>query len=113
MGYASLSQVGSGLHMRQRSRAFIIGDPNNQTSRVVFINADIAMGDEGVRRNIVAELSAQYPGVYTNENIAFVGTHQVRSATIFIIVFYSFHAQHSGVGGFLVCVPYSWSDIRG
>ena len=42
------------------------------------------MGDTGVRRSIVSELSAQYPGVYTNDNIAFVGTH-----------------QHSGVGGYL------------
>ena len=92
MGYASLTQVGSGLHMRQRSRAFIIGDPNNQTSRVVFINADIAMGDEGVRRNIVAELSSQFPGVYTNENIAFVGTHQVRGTISVYIHIYTFHA---------------------
>jgi neutral ceramidase len=45
---------------------------------------DIAMGDTGVRRSIVNELSSRFPGVYTNENIAFVGTH-----------------QHSGVGGYL------------
>lgn len=77
MGYASLSQVGSGLHMRQRSRAFIIADPSNQSSRVVFINADIAMGDMGVRRSIVSQLSSQYPGLYSDKNIAFVGTHQV------------------------------------
>ena len=77
MGYASLAQTDTGLHMRQRSRAFIIGDPTNQSSRVVFINADIAMGDTGVRRTIVSELSSQYPGLYTNDNIAFVGTHQV------------------------------------
>lgn len=42
------------------------------------------MGDSGVRRSIVAQLSAQFPGVYTDNNIAFVGTH-----------------QHSGVGGYL------------
>ncbi len=42
------------------------------------------MGDSGVRRSIVAELTSLYPGVYTNENIALIGTH-----------------QHSGVGGYL------------
>jgi neutral ceramidase len=42
------------------------------------------MGDSGVRRSIVSQLSSQFPGVYTNTNIAFVGTH-----------------QHSGVGGYL------------
>ncbi|KAL4262414.1 Neutral ceramidase [Pleurotus pulmonarius] len=84
MGYASLAQVGTGLHMRQRSRAFIVADAARPADRVVFINADIAMGDSGVRRSIVSQLSSQFPGVYTNDNIAFVGTH-----------------QHSGVGGFL------------
>ena len=83
-GYANLPQTDTGLHMRQRSRAFIIADASNTNNRIVFINSDIAMGDTGVRRTIVAELSAQYPGLYTNENIAFVGTH-----------------QHSGVGGYL------------
>ncbi|KAJ3565324.1 hypothetical protein NP233_g7696 [Leucocoprinus birnbaumii] len=84
MGYASLGQTDTGLHMRQRSRAFIIADGSAPQNRIVFINADIAMGDTGVRRSIVSELSTQFPGVYTNDNIAFVGTH-----------------QHSGVGGYL------------
>ena len=42
------------------------------------------MGDSGVRRSIVSQLSSAFPGVYTDANIAFVGTH-----------------QHSGVGGYL------------
>ncbi|TFK45129.1 ceramidase [Crucibulum laeve] len=84
MGYASLSQTDTGLHMRERSRAFIVADASNPNDRIVFINADIAMGDTGVRRSIVAQLSSQFPGLYTNDNIAFVGTH-----------------QHSGVGGYL------------
>lgn len=84
MGYASLSQTDTGLHMRQRSRAFIVADASKPQNRIVFINADIAMGDTGVRRSIVNQLSSQFPGLYTNDNIAFVGTH-----------------QHSGVGGYL------------
>ncbi|KAL0955527.1 hypothetical protein HGRIS_001765 [Hohenbuehelia grisea] len=84
MGYASLAQTDTGLHMRQRSRAFIVADASKPQNRVVFINADIAMGDTGVRRSIVSQLSSQFPGVYTNDNIAFVGTH-----------------QHAGVGGYL------------
>lgn len=84
MGYASLAQTDTGLHMRQRSRAWIIADVMNPSNRVVFINADIAMGDTGIRRSIVSQLSSQFPGIYTNENIALVSTH-----------------QHSGVGGYL------------
>ncbi|THG95621.1 hypothetical protein EW026_g6063 [Hermanssonia centrifuga] len=70
--------------MRQRSRAWIVADAANPSNRFVFINADIAMGDTGVRRSIVSELSSQFPGVYNNDNIALVSTH-----------------QHSGVGGYL------------
>ncbi|KAF8829653.1 hypothetical protein HHX47_DHR3000992 [Lentinula edodes] len=84
MGYASLAQTDTGLHMRQRSRVFIVAEEDNPSNTIVFINSDIAMGDTGVRRSIVSNLTAMYPGVYTNENIAFVGTH-----------------QHSGVGGYL------------
>ncbi|KAJ3499990.1 hypothetical protein NLJ89_g9990 [Agrocybe chaxingu] len=84
MGYADLAQVDRGLHMRERSRAFIVADAAAPNNRIVFINADIAMGDTGVRRSIVAQLSSQFPGVYTDTNIAFVSTH-----------------SHAGVGGYL------------
>ena len=42
------------------------------------------MGDTGVRRSIVQQLSSQYPGLYSDQNIAFVGTH-----------------SHAGVGGYM------------
>ena len=42
------------------------------------------MGDTGIRRSIVSALSAKYPTLYNNDNIALVSTH-----------------QHSGVGGYL------------
>ncbi|KAE9406821.1 Neutral/alkaline nonlysosomal ceramidase, partial [Gymnopus androsaceus JB14] len=83
MGYASLAQTDTGLHMRQRSRAFIIAEEANPSNCVLFINADIAMGDTGVRRSIVANITATYPE-FTNDNIALGSTH-----------------QHSGVGGYL------------
>ena len=42
------------------------------------------MGDSGIRRGILAALQQQFPGVYSETNVATVGTH-----------------QHSGVGGYL------------
>ena len=42
------------------------------------------MGDTGIRRSIVSALSSQFPGLYNNDNVALVSTH-----------------QHSGVGGYL------------
>ncbi|KAG9312567.1 Neutral/alkaline nonlysosomal ceramidase [Chiua virens] len=89
MGYASLAQTDTGLHMRQRSRAFIIADPNDQTSsasRILLVSSDICMGDTGVRRSILDALSNDpvLGGLYTSSNTALVGTH-----------------SHAGVGGYL------------
>ncbi|KAG8682288.1 hypothetical protein FRC08_015051 [Ceratobasidium sp. 394] len=86
MGYADLSQTDTGLHMRQFSRAYIVATPGTQTAkdRILFINSDIAMGDTAIRRGVLEKLTQKYPGVYTESNVALVGTH-----------------SHSGVGGFL------------
>ncbi|KAG9092439.1 hypothetical protein FS749_015747, partial [Ceratobasidium sp. UAMH 11750] len=86
MGYADLSQTDTGLHMRQFSRAYIVATPGTQTAkdRILFINSDIAMGDTAIRRGVLEKLAQKYPGVYTESNVALVGTH-----------------AHSGVGGFL------------
>ncbi|CAK5278266.1 unnamed protein product [Mycena citricolor] len=86
MGYASLAQTDTGLHQRQRARAWIVGESASDTaaSRIVFVNADIGMGDTGIRRAILAELQTLYGGLYTEQNVAISSTH-----------------QHSGVGGYL------------
>ena len=106
MGYASLPQTNTGLHIRLRSRAFIVGaadaeSPGFRTrlaarfksflptadgsaTRWIFINSDICMGDTAVRKAVVDRLREQYPGLYGERNIAFVGTH-----------------SHAGPGGFM------------
>jgi len=38
-GYASLAQTDTGLHMRERSRAFIVADAAAPSNRIVFINS--------------------------------------------------------------------------
>lgn len=106
MGYASLPQTNTGLHIRLRSRAFIVGSQDaespsfharlssrfagllptadGQAKRWLFINSDICMGDTALRRSVVERLREQYPGVYGERNVAFVGTH-----------------SHAGPGGFM------------
>ncbi|KAJ7290538.1 Neutral/alkaline nonlysosomal ceramidase [Mycena rebaudengoi] len=86
MGYASTAQTDTGLHMRQRVRAFLVADPSSDSGdhRILLLNADIAMGDTGVRRALLRSLNETYKGLYHAGNVAFVGTH-----------------QHSGVGGFM------------
>ncbi|KAJ7839873.1 Neutral/alkaline nonlysosomal ceramidase [Mycena leptocephala] len=76
MGYASLAQTDTGLYMRQRARAFIVAEPNS-SERSLFLNADIAMGDSGVRRELLAALAEEYGNTtYHAGNVALVGTHQ-------------------------------------
>lgn len=86
MGYADLSQTDTGLHMRQFSRAFIVATPGTTTAkdRILFINSDLQSGDTAIRRGVLDQLAQLYPGVYTESNVALVGTH-----------------SHAGVGGFL------------
>lgn len=38
-GYASLAQTDTGLHIRERSRAFIVADASIPSNRFVFVNA--------------------------------------------------------------------------
>ena len=53
MGYAMPQQYAHGLHFRQYSRAFIIADAKN-SSRIVFINADICMGSQAIKMQVSA-----------------------------------------------------------
>ncbi|KAH8802726.1 neutral/alkaline non-lysosomal ceramidase [Xylogone sp. PMI_703] len=78
MGYASLSQVGTGLRQRIYSRAFIIGDSNNPSDRFVYLVLDTQSGDTAVRYGILEGLAALGPeyAVYTQQNVAVTGTHQ-------------------------------------
>ncbi|KAL3420116.1 neutral/alkaline non-lysosomal ceramidase [Phlyctema vagabunda] len=77
MGYADLSQVGTGLRQRIYSRAFIVGDVDNPSDRFVYIVLDTQSGDTAVRYAILealANLGPEY-AVYTQKNVAVTGTH--------------------------------------
>jgi neutral ceramidase len=74
--------------MRQFARAFIVAASGSTgtTDRILFVNTDTAMGDNGVRRNILAAIAqdSTLSKFYNDQNFALIGTH-----------------QHSGVGGYL------------
>ncbi|KAG9079601.1 hypothetical protein FS749_008382, partial [Ceratobasidium sp. UAMH 11750] len=77
MGYASLAQTDTGLHMRQFSRAYIIATPGTNTAkdRILFVNSDLQSGDTAIRRGVLERLEVLYPGLYNEANFALVGTH--------------------------------------
>lgn len=77
MGYANLSQIGTGLRQRLFSRAFIIGSPTKPAERVVYLVLDTQSGDTAIRNGIlegVKALGGDY-SMYTAANIAVTGTH--------------------------------------
>jgi neutral ceramidase len=77
MGYADLAQTDTGLRQRIYSRAFIVGSPDDEASRFIYLVLDTQSGDIAVRNGIlegVAALGDDY-AMYTTDNIAVTGTH--------------------------------------
>ncbi|KAF5025388.1 hypothetical protein F66182_2553 [Fusarium sp. NRRL 66182] len=77
MGYADISQIGTGLRQRLYSRAFIIGNRDESKERVVYLVLDTASGDTAIRRGIlegIAALGSEY-AAYTADTVAITGTH--------------------------------------
>src|SRR5699024_2155972 len=82
MGYANLEQSSSGLHTRQWSRAFVIGDENDE-NRIVFASADLGIMPRSVKQEVVKKLRAEFGDLYTDDNVVLSATH-----------------THSGPGGY-------------
>ncbi|KAJ7886830.1 Neutral/alkaline nonlysosomal ceramidase [Mycena olivaceomarginata] len=74
MGYASLAQTATGLHMRQRARTFIVAERASPPTASSSSTRTIAMGDSGVRRALLAALAEEYgEGTYHAGNHSGVG----------------------------------------
>ena len=71
MGYGMRFQRTTGIHLRQRSRAFIIVD-RATGRRVVFVVADIGMFFRNVRAAVLARVD---PNLYGEDNVVLTATH--------------------------------------
>jgi neutral ceramidase len=71
MGYGMRFQRTTGIHLRQRSRAFIVVDRATDR-RVVFVVADIGMFFRNVRDAVLARLD---PALYDEHNVVLTATH--------------------------------------
>lgn len=81
-GYAKLDQQTSGIHQRQRARAFVIQDPASGR-RVAIAVTDTGAVTQGVQQAVLARLKARYGALYTDANVLLTATH-----------------THAGPGGF-------------
>ena len=71
MGYGMRFQRSTGIHLRQRSRAFVVVDRATQ-QRLVYVVADIGMFFRNVRDAVLARLD---PAVYGEDNVVLTATH--------------------------------------
>lgn len=71
MGYGMRFQRSTGIHLRQRSRAFVLVDRATE-ERLVYVVADIAMFFRNVRDAVLAGLD---PSRYGEDNVVLTATH--------------------------------------
>ena len=93
MGYSKFDQKTSGIHQRQRSRAFIVAD-RTTGKRVVYVNADLAMIFQAVQQGVIGELKQRYGSLYTEENVLLSATH-----------------THGGPGGYSHHLAYNLASL--
>ncbi|HEY1014263.1 MAG TPA: neutral/alkaline non-lysosomal ceramidase N-terminal domain-containing protein [Herpetosiphonaceae bacterium] len=75
MGYAMVGQKTAGIHIRLRSRAFAIAEPQAGGRRVVFASVDMGLMPQAVKQNVVARLRARYGALYGDDNVVLSATH--------------------------------------
>ncbi len=93
MGYGQLDQTTAGVHLRLRSRAFVIGSPCDG-KRVVLVTADLQSIPQGVKQQVIERLKKLYGETYRDENVMLSATH-----------------THSGPGGYSHYALYSLSTF--
>lgn len=75
IGYAEASQVGDGIHLRQRARAFIVSE-DDDSKRIAFVSLDTGLGSDLVNTKVLERLDKTIgEGVYTYENLCISSTH--------------------------------------
>jgi len=74
MGYSMPDQTTEGIHMRLRSRAFVVVDPASG-KRVALVIAEAGIIPQGIHQAVVKKLLSKYKGLYTEKNVTISATH--------------------------------------
>ncbi|SDI98303.1 neutral ceramidase [Actinokineospora alba] len=74
MGYSKFDQKTTGIHQRQRSRAFVTVDQATG-KRVAYVNADLGMIFRAVQEGVLGKLKSRYGDLYTQQNVLLSATH--------------------------------------
>ena len=74
LGYGKSDQRATGIHMRLRSRAFVIVDAAT-SGRLLMVVNDLPMVFDSVHREVLRRLTASYGEAYTEQNVTLSATH--------------------------------------
>lgn len=82
-GFGRPDQIGEGIHIRQRSRAFVIAQADGPDKRLVFVSTDLGSIDHHIALEVVERLQQRFGTSYNLDNVIISATH-----------------THSGPGGY-------------
>jgi neutral ceramidase len=74
-GFGRPDQVGEGLHIRLRSRAFIIAEAGQPENRLVFASVDLGSIDHHVVLAVLEKLQSRFGETYGLHNVIISATH--------------------------------------
>jgi neutral ceramidase len=82
-GFGRADQIDEGIHIRQRSRAFVIAQADAPSVRLVFVSVDLGSIDHHITLEVVERLQGRFGSLYGLDNVIISATH-----------------THSGPGGY-------------
>ncbi|MDZ7784764.1 MAG: neutral/alkaline non-lysosomal ceramidase N-terminal domain-containing protein [Halioglobus sp.] len=74
-GFGRPDQIGEGLHIRLRSRAFIIAQKTDPVRRLVFVSVDLGSVDHHIALEVVERLRQRFGTLYSMDNVIISATH--------------------------------------
>ena len=74
-GFGRADQLTEGLHIRQRSRAFVIAQAEDSSKRLVFVSADLGSIEHHITLAVIDQLKIRYGDLYTIKNVILSATH--------------------------------------
>ena len=74
-GFGRSDQIAEGIHIRQRSRAFVIAQANNPGQRLAFVSVDLGSIEHHIALEVVARLQLDFGETYTLDNVIISATH--------------------------------------
>jgi neutral ceramidase len=74
LGYGKAYQQSAGIHLRLRSRAFVIVDADSGQRLLIVVN-ELPLMFDSVHREVLRGLRARYGDSYTETNVMITATH--------------------------------------